>query len=184
MRQRADQCGGYRKSAGRIAITGSKFERVSGVAIVRECGWYGARRVGADLAEDVESDGRALYAITGHQSDETRRKVYQEKRRNTVIAKAATAREAARQTAIEAARSDRRAPADMSAAPSHWEQMQEAKKERRRAKHPSTGDARRQATYPPKPCTKCGTDFVPSGPNSRACETCSPRRVRPAKSGV
>lgn len=159
-----------------------EFERAADVAIIAGRGWYGVRRTGADLAEDVESDGRALNAITGHQSDEMRRKVYQDKDRDAVLAKATMAREAARQLAIAHAES-----AQTSAsltAPSRWEQVREDKKARRRAKHARVGAARRQATYPPKPCAKCGSDFKPSGPNSKACDKCSPRRVRPPKSSV
>lgn len=66
-----------------------EFEDVAGVDILKHRGWYGARRTGADLAEDVENDGRALNAITGHTSDDMRRRIYQEKERDVVLAKAA-----------------------------------------------------------------------------------------------
>lgn len=158
-----------------------QFEVASGVEVIQGRGWYGVRRTGADLAEDVESDGRALNAITGHQSDDMRRKVYQDKQRDEVLAKASTAREAARKVAIDAARA---AAAERGetlavapAGPSHWEQMREAKRQRRRAAHAPTG-TRQRPTYPPRECAQCGTEYVPTGPRSKACGTCSPRRIR------
>ena len=44
-------------------------------------GWYGLRRVFADLAEDVTSDERALNHISKHQDSTMRRKRYQERER-------------------------------------------------------------------------------------------------------
>ena len=157
-----------------------EFEHVAGVDVVQHRGWYGARRTGADLAEDVETDGRALNAITGHTSDDMRRRIYQEKARDAVLAKAATAREAARQLAIDAARSMSSTAGADTGAPSNWEQRRAAKRERRAAAHERqrAREGRRQATFPPKPCKRCGVEFTPTGPNTRACVACSPRRQR------
>jgi integrase len=155
-----------------------RFEIAAGVPVVEGRGWYGVRRTGADLAEDVESDGRALNAITGHQSDEMRRRIYQQKQRDAVLAKAMRAREAARQIAIDVALATEEESSTATDS-SRWEQSREAKRQRRRVGGERVSE-RRQASYPPKPCTKCGSEFIPAGPNSKACMTCSPRRVRPS----
>lgn len=117
-----------------------ELERLAGVATIRGRGWYGVRRVAADLAEDVESDGRALNAITGHTSDETRRQIYQQKKRDKVLATATRARTAARDLAKAAAEAERLAFNEGAAtkpnALASWERVKEAKRERRRAAHP------------------------------------------------
>ncbi|HUX33989.1 MAG TPA: hypothetical protein VMV51_08940, partial [Gemmatimonadaceae bacterium] len=120
-----------------------ELEKQAGVAIVQGRGWYGVRRVSADLAEDVESDGRALNAITGHQSDEMRRRVYQARIRDEVLATASRAREAARELAIEAAKREAESGAAPVAPPpvSRWEQVREAKKARRRAARDAENEA-------------------------------------------
>jgi hypothetical protein len=155
-----------------------EFEQIAGVAVIEGRGWYAARRTGADLAEDVESDSRALNALTGHESDEMRRKIYQEKERDQILAKASVARDAARQVAITAARAATMPP--VGTAPlSKWELNREAKRARRAAAHAEQRtEKRRPASYPLKACASCGVDFQPSGPNTRACASCSPRRVR------
>lgn len=114
------------------------LERAANVAVVDGRGWYGVRRIAADLAEDVEADGRALNAITGHQSDEMRRRIYQQKRRDAVTAKASAARERARAVAIDAAAAaaDRGPVAVATCGPSHWEQARDAKRLRRLLAHP------------------------------------------------
>jgi integrase len=82
------------------------LERAAGITPVPGRGWYGLRRIASDLAEDHETDGRALNAITGHTSDDMRRNVYQARRRAKVLARASTARQAARNQAIAAADSE------------------------------------------------------------------------------
>lgn len=157
-----------------------EFEKIAGVAIIENRGWYGVRRTGADLAEDVETDGRALNAITGHDSDEMRRKIYQEKIRNAVLGRAATAREAARQLAIEAAIAAGDTASQNGTDTSTWERKQAEKRARRAAAHAQQRkEGRRRPTYPTKACERCGVEFQPTGANTRACAACSPRRVRP-----
>lgn len=69
------------------------LERAAGVAAVKGRGWYGVRRIAADLAEDIEPDERVLNSITGHRDSATRRGVYQQNERPEVLSKAATTRE-------------------------------------------------------------------------------------------
>jgi hypothetical protein len=57
------------------------LEALAGVESKPERGWYGLRRVFADLAEDVTSDERALNHITKHEGSDMRRKRYQERER-------------------------------------------------------------------------------------------------------
>jgi hypothetical protein len=81
------------------------LERLAGVTVVPGRAWYGLRRIASDLAQDVTSDGRALRAITGHNSDKTR-DLYQQKERPEVLRKAAETRDALRQIAISHARAE------------------------------------------------------------------------------
>jgi integrase len=129
-----------------------QFEQVSGVAVVAGRGWYGVRRTGTDLAENVESDGRVLNAITGHTSDATRRLVYQDREDEEVIAKATVAIHAARQIAVDAARTEAREkpetalPSTANGPKSQWERSRDAKLARRRAKHAAVAKASQQIT--------------------------------------
>lgn len=81
-----------------------ELEKAVGVKPVRGRAWYGIRRVATDLAQDETTDGRALNALTGHSSDATRTKDYQEKERPEVLTLAAKTRRAVRQKAIDVAR--------------------------------------------------------------------------------
>lgn len=148
-----------------------ELERECGVEVVAGRGWYGIRRIAADLAEDVESDGRALNAITGHTSDETRRKIYQAKRRNEVLARATTARSAARAVAMEAAQ---QAAGDGPVVP-----IARAPRAATAPRKPRGPRAR--PVFAPRSCASCGVTYTPSGANAKQCATCSPRRVRPSK---
>lgn len=88
-------------------------------AIVRGDGDPRACAELAEYAEYIEKDGRVLNSITGHTSDETRRKIYQEKLRDQMLAKAADTRAELRERAMDAARND---PAASSVAErSRWE---------------------------------------------------------------
>lgn len=149
-----------------------ELERECGVEVVAGRGWYGIRRTAADLAEDVESDGRALNAITGHTSDDTRRKVYQKKRRDMVLAKATTARTAARALAMDAAM---QAAGDAPILPARPDPAPAKAAQKPRG-------PRARPVFPRRTCTGCSSEFIPSGANSKQCATCSPRRVRPPKS--
>jgi integrase len=110
-----------------------QLEVLAGIEPEKGRAWYGVRRQATDLGEDVEQDGRVLNKITGHQSDETRRRVYQAKRREKLLAKAAVARTALRALAVEAAEAAS-APSPPIAS-SHWQLSQARKQARRRAAH-------------------------------------------------
>jgi len=79
------------------------LERIAQVTPVPGRGWYGVRRIAADAAEDVEKDERVLNSITGHRDSTTRRLVYQDRERPTVLNKAAETRERVRHDAIAGA---------------------------------------------------------------------------------
>jgi integrase len=81
-----------------------QLELVAGVDHVPGRGWYGVRRVAADVAEDVEKDERVLNSITGHRDSSTRRMVYQDRERREVLDKAASARALARNKAVATSR--------------------------------------------------------------------------------
>ncbi len=76
------------------------FERLAGVTPLPGRGWYGIRRKAADVYEDHERDERVLNDQTGHSSSETRRSVYQERKREDVLAKSAATRRRVRQAAF------------------------------------------------------------------------------------
>jgi hypothetical protein len=159
-----------------------ELEMLAGIQIVAGRGWYGIRRIAADLAEDVEKDGRVLNSITGHTRDETRRLIYQDKERDELFAKAAITRARARELAMDAA--EQSATVEMIATRSQWEITRAEKMSRRKSAHTPRrpeGQPRPKRTYAPKSCVKCGSVFQPTGANSKACASCSPRRVRPAR---
>jgi hypothetical protein len=159
-----------------------ELEMLAGIRIVDGRGWYGIRRIAADLAEDVEKDGRVLNSITGHTRDETRRLIYQDKERDELFAKAAITRGKARQLAMDAA--EHEATVAMIEAQSQWETAREKRTARRAAAHAPRrpeGHPRQVPTYAIKSCVNCGSEFQPTGANSKACASCSPRRVRPPR---
>lgn len=67
------------------------LEAVAGVPSLPGRGWYGVRRIAADVVEDVAADERVQDAVLAN-SATTRRRVYQEKRRRQVIEGAADVR--------------------------------------------------------------------------------------------
>lgn len=79
---------------GRSALTDffHDLERIAKVEPVPGRGWYGIRRKATDVYEDYETDERVLNDQTGHRSSDTRRTVYQEKRREEVRARSAATR--------------------------------------------------------------------------------------------
>ena len=77
-----------------------ELERIARVSEMRGRGWYGVRRIAADVAEDVEQDERVLNSITGHRDSTTRRLVYQDRQRPAVLNKAAATRNLVRQKAV------------------------------------------------------------------------------------
>lgn len=152
-----------------------EFERVAGVEVIPGRSWYGVRRTGTDLANDVENDERALNAITGHKSSATRMRVYQTRKRKEVIAKAAVAREAARTSAIEAAK--------QAAREGRLVFTQEGAPFSDEIRVRTPRGPRKAASYSPRACPTCDNEFTPTGPNTKQCGACSPRRQRPAKPG-
>lgn len=145
-----------------------ELERMAGVTPQFGRGWYGVRRISTDLAEDLEKDSRVLNAITGHTSDKTRTK-YQKRKRDTVLGRATEVRVEAREHAVAAALAAGLALPE--AAPGTSEGPRVAKPR----------GPRKKPTYPPRPCPTCGAEFAPTGPHTKQCEKCSPRRIRPAK---
>jgi integrase len=68
------------------------LERVAGVEPGEGRGWYGVRRIATAVFEDYESDERVLNSATGHSSSEMRRKRYQQRNRDKILAKTAVTR--------------------------------------------------------------------------------------------
>ena len=69
-------------------------------------GWYGIRRKATDVYEDYESDERVLNSATGHSSSDTRRKKYQQRNRDLILAKTAVTRHRVRAGAFGHATAD------------------------------------------------------------------------------
>lgn len=67
------------------------LEKAAGVESISGRGWYGVRRVAADLAENFETDERVLNALTGHDHSSTRR-IYQDGGSRKVLCDAAVVR--------------------------------------------------------------------------------------------
>jgi hypothetical protein len=86
------------------------LERIAGVAHVPGRGWYGVRRIAADIAEDLEKDERVLNSLTGHRDSRTRQTIYQDEDRPEVLARAAQTRLKVRSGEES---SDASAPAEM-----------------------------------------------------------------------
>ena len=72
------------------------LEALAGVESESGRGWYGLRRLFADLAEDVTSDERTLNHITKHQDSTMRRQRYQQRERPDVLRAASDAIETVR----------------------------------------------------------------------------------------
>lgn len=73
-----------------------RLEQVAGVKSLKDRGWYGIRRVSADVAEDRVKDERILNSLTGHRDSSTRRLVYQDHERPEILNEAAVVRTAIR----------------------------------------------------------------------------------------
>jgi hypothetical protein len=84
------------------------LERIAKVTTVHGRGWYGVRRIAADIAEDVEKDERVLNSITGHRDSTTRRMVYQNRERPEVLNRAAATRDRVRKEAVASVQQDSR----------------------------------------------------------------------------
>lgn len=68
-----------------------ELEAIANVTQVDGRGWYGVKRIAADVAEDVETDERLLNAVSGHHDSKTRHG-YQQRERPEVLAGAARVR--------------------------------------------------------------------------------------------
>jgi len=73
-----------------------RLEKDAGVEHVEGRAFYGLRRTGTDVAADLETDDRVLDRLTGHQDSETRKRGYQDRRSDRVLAQAAEVRRAMR----------------------------------------------------------------------------------------
>jgi hypothetical protein len=62
------------------------------VTVVEGRGWYGLRRVAADLAEELTPDARVKNVLGGWVSSETRTRIYQDQQSKGVRANAANVR--------------------------------------------------------------------------------------------
>jgi hypothetical protein len=68
------------------------LERIAGVKVVKGRGWYGLRRVAADLAEALTPDARVKNALGGWVDSETRMRIYQDHQSKIVRVMAADVR--------------------------------------------------------------------------------------------
>jgi hypothetical protein len=82
------------------------LETVAEVVPVEGRGWYGIRRKATDVYEDYESDERVLNSATGHTSSDTRRKKYQQRNRDVILAKTAVTQRRVRSGAFGHATAD------------------------------------------------------------------------------
>jgi len=72
------------------------LEAIAKVAHVEGRGWYGLRRIAADLAESATTDDRVKDRLGGWQDPETRKQVYQDRQTDELRAEAAKVRRALR----------------------------------------------------------------------------------------
>lgn len=69
-----------------------ELEVIAGVEYVPRRALYGLRRFATDLAEDFEKDDRVLNLLSGHLDSKTRRRIYQQRDRDKLRARAAITR--------------------------------------------------------------------------------------------
>ncbi len=82
-----------------------ELERLSGVDVVEGRGWYGLRRLAADMANDIENDTRVLNAMGGWSPGSIiRENTYQDTKRLKLAAKGAAVREKMRAPVAKDAR--------------------------------------------------------------------------------
>lgn len=86
------------------------LETVACVVSVEGRGWYGIRRKATDVYEDYESDERVLNSVARHSSSDTRRKKYQQRNRDLILAKTAVTRRRVRAVAFGHATANGDAP--------------------------------------------------------------------------
>jgi len=76
------------RDGARLAFRG--LETIAKVEHVEGRGWYGLRRIAADLAESATTDDRVKDRLGGWQDSETRKKIYQDRQTDELRAKAAS----------------------------------------------------------------------------------------------
>ena len=69
-----------------------ELEDIAGVKHVLGRGWYGLRRIAADLAESATTDDRVKDRLGGWQDSETRKHIYQDRETDAIRARAASVR--------------------------------------------------------------------------------------------
>jgi hypothetical protein len=78
------------RNGARVAF--KKLEAIANVDHVEGRGWYGFRRIAADLAESATTDDRVKDRLGGWQDSETRRKIYQDRHTDELRTEAAKVR--------------------------------------------------------------------------------------------
>ena len=78
------------RDGARVAF--KELEAIAGVDHVEGRGWYGLRRIAADLAESATTDDRVKDRLGGWQDSETRKQIYQDRQTDKLRADAAKVR--------------------------------------------------------------------------------------------
>jgi hypothetical protein len=89
------------RDGARVAF--QQLEAVAGVTHLPGRGWYGLRRIAADLADPVTTDDRVKDLMGGWTNSETRKQVYQDRRTDALRAQAADVRREIRRAPTAAA---------------------------------------------------------------------------------
>ena len=79
-------------SRDRARVAFKQLEAIAEVEHVEGRGWYGLRRIAADLAESATTDDRVKDRLGGWQDSETRKQIYQDRRTDELRAEAAKVR--------------------------------------------------------------------------------------------
>jgi hypothetical protein len=82
------------RDGARVAF--KQLEAIAKVDHVEGRGWYGLRRIAADLAESATTDDRVKDRLGGWQDSETRKRIYQDRQTDELRAEAAKVRRALR----------------------------------------------------------------------------------------
>ncbi len=88
------------RDGARVAF--KQLEAIAKVDHVERRGWYGLRRIAADLAESATTDDRVKDRLGGWQDSETRKQIYQDRQTDELRAEAAKVRRALRLGAPDA----------------------------------------------------------------------------------
>ena len=82
------------RDGARVAF--KELEAIAQVDHVEGRGWYGLRRIAADLAESATTDDRVKDRLGGWQASETRKQIYQDRETDELRTEAAKVRRALR----------------------------------------------------------------------------------------